>query len=91
VPANRTGAPVIAVMLDYKSRSRRAAKALTPAIGPRDYRGKFSGLEPAPPRDISSIAFKRIQHRNLRDQTAASCSAVRLAARLAVSTGSCCR
>jgi hypothetical protein len=61
VPENRTGAVIIATMLDYKSKSRRAAKALTPAIGPSDYQGKFSGLEPAPARDIGSIAFKRIQ------------------------------
>jgi hypothetical protein len=69
VEANHTGAPILASMHDFRSKSA-PAKALMPAIQPDEFARNYDIAPPAPSRDISTIAYTRVLHRGLRDQSA---------------------
>jgi hypothetical protein len=69
VPANNTGVAILASMQDYRS-TTAPAKALMPAIKPDEFARNYDIAPPAPSRDISTIAYTRVLHRGLRDQSA---------------------
>jgi hypothetical protein len=73
VEANHTGAPILASMHDFRSKSA-PVKALMPAIKPDEFARNYDIALPAPARDISTIAYTRVLHRGLRTSRLGSCS-----------------